>query len=130
MATKQFAVPLTPESLQTGNFSFKELMDNGKEAEFQITNVEAGDGDNLNLITQKDSQTVDHVFDCKVTNGTGSLLLTASDIATVYHDADGVEWDYVEARWIVGEVDTPGQSNMYEIQGDKTGDLNGWPPNK
>ncbi|MCX6601824.1 MAG: hypothetical protein NT025_09750 [bacterium] len=129
MATKQFAVPLIPDSLQTGDFSFKEMVEDGRDAEFQITNVKAGGDDKLNLITQKDSQTQDHIFEVKFTNGTGCVFLTASEIAAVFFDADGVERDYVEARWIVGEVDTSEQSNMYEIQGDRTGDLNGWPPN-
>jgi len=129
MAIKQFALPLTPDSLQTGDISFQELVDNNEKATFQITNVVSG-GDKLNLITQKGGGTINHEFEVTVASGTGSVELSTTQLASVYNDADGEVWDYIEARWLMGQVDKPATSNMYEIQGSKQFDLNGWPPNK
>jgi hypothetical protein len=129
MAIKQFAVPLDTSSHQTGEITFQKLKDTATSAEFQITNVEAGADNYLNLITKKKGTTTDHVLPISIASGTGTVTYTASQIALIYGDASGGDWDYVEARWNVGEADKPEKSVMYEVQGGRTYDINGWPPN-
>ncbi len=131
MALKHFALPLDSTSKQTGDITFKKLKDDNASVTFDLTNVtSSGTTDTLNLRTKKSGSTTDHSFTVSVSNGTAKVDLTASQISTIYSAADGGDWDYVEARWTVGAVDTPNTSVMHEVQNGKTYNYNGWPPNE
>lgn len=131
MAIEQFAIPLDDKSHQSGDATFKELVNAGTSAIFELSNVSTtvGTGSELNLKTRKNGSTRDHVFSATVDDGIAQVTLTSSDLSAVYNDANGGDWDYVEAKWTLGQVDTPDKSNMAEIQSGRTYDLNGWPPN-
>jgi hypothetical protein len=128
MATKQFAVPLDSNSIQTGDINFKALVDDGSTVTFQITNANTGSTNELNLITKKNGSTKDHKFSANVSGSSMSAQLTAGQMAAVYGDAKFGDWDYIEAEWTVGAVDTPSNSNQYEIQSGHTYNMHGWPP--
>ncbi len=130
MAIKQFAIPLDENSDESGDINFKALADAGTSAEFKLTNVSSSTSLNeLNLITKKNDATADHKFSATVVSGSASVVLTTSQIGAVYSDAVGGNWDYVEAKWTVGAVDTPDKSELYEIQNGRTYNLSKWPPN-
>lgn len=130
MAIKQFAIPLDGNSTQSGDRTIKELAEAGTGAEFQLTNVSSSSSaGTLNLITKKAGATTDHTFNTVVDSGKASVTLSVSNLATVFQDAVGGNWDYVEARWTIGVVDTPKESNQYMIQSARTYNLCGWPPN-
>ena len=130
MATKQFAVPLDEHSTEPGDITFKALADAGTSAVFELTNVAAGlTPYELNLITKKNDVIKEHKFSATIANGKASVTLSASTLSAIYNDANGGDWDYVEAKWSVGSVNTPENSNQYEIQGGRTFNYNGWPPN-
>lgn len=128
MAIKQFAVPLDENSKQPGDITFVALADAGVAAKFQLTYVTTGGADQLNLKTKKNGTVTNHTFAATVTSGTASVDLTSAQLVTVYNDAKNGDWDYVEAYWTVGTINTGGTSNMNEIQSDRTYDGNGWPP--
>jgi hypothetical protein len=130
MATKQFAIPLDSSSKQTGDITFKKLVMNAANVEFRLTNTQAGAGDpQLNLITSNDGVSTNHIYNISVVNGVAQVTLTVPQMKAVYDDAIGGDWDYVEADWELGAVDTPGTSVNSEIQSGRTYDMNGWPPN-
>ncbi len=128
MATKKFAIPLNSSSLQAGDITFKELFDEGTTVNFQLTNVVAGSGDQLNLKTKKNGDVKDHVFGLSVEYLTAKSSLSAAEVATVYEDADGGDWDYVEAEWTLGTVDSPSASKNYQVVNGSPYNDNGWPP--
>ena len=130
MATKQFALPLDASSKQSGDINFKKLIDNGVQVEFKLTNVTGGAVNQLNLITSKGDNTIDHVFAASINAGSESTVLSHSQLSAVYADATDGDWDYIEAKWTAGSVDAQNPSNMFMIQGAKTYDYVGWPPNK
>ena len=130
MAIKQFAIPLNESSPESGDIHFKALDEDGTSAELKLYYVTSGGtSDELNLITKKDGATKDHKFSVTVNGGTAAVVLTAQQLATVYGDAVGGNWDYVEAKWTLGQVDTPNPSRQVEIQGGRTYNAHGWPPN-
>lgn len=130
MAIKQFALPLNSSSLQTGDFTFKELYEAAKPVVFKLTDVTSGGGgtDKLNLRTKKNGAEKDHEYAAVVQAGKGYVTLSESDVAAVYSDANGGDWDYVEAKWTFGSVNDPATSVNYQIQNGVEGDTNGWPP--
>ena len=130
MAIKQFAIPLDEHSLQTGNVTFKALATAGANAEFTLTNVaNGGTVEELNLITRKNGATQDHRFSVTVSAGTARVTLNSGQLNAVYNDAVGGDWDYVEAKCTLAQVDTPDKSNMFAIQSGGTYNYYGWPPN-
>lgn len=128
MALKQFVIPLDDKSIQTGDTNFKALVDGGQPVTFKLTNVSGGLNDTLNLITNKNGSQVNHSFAATVSGGSASLALSATQMSSVYNDAAGDEWDYVEANWTLGQVDTPDKSNQYELQSGHVYDTHGFPP--
>jgi hypothetical protein len=129
MAVKQFAIPLDEKSIQTGDTNFKALVGNEAAVSFQLTHVTSGSGNQLNLITNKSGTPVSHTFTIAILNGTAYAELSASQMKTVFADAAGDDWDYVEAHWTVGTADTPDKSNLFMVQSGRTFDYAGWPPN-
>lgn len=125
MATISFAIPLNDESKQTGDITYKKLKDNSVDVEFLLTNAISGGEDVLDLITRKGSVSKHHIFDLDYQGGSASVTVGAEDIRTVWVDADGGDWDYVEAQWRVGGINQPNPSEQYELQ---TFNGNGWPP--
>lgn len=130
MAVKNFAIPLDDQSDESGDINFKALATAGASADFKLTNVTGGStSDELNLITKKNGSTKDHKFSISVSSGTAIATLTSSQLNTVYNDASGGDWDYVQAKWTVGSVDTPDKSNMNVLQSGRLHNYFGWPPN-
>ncbi len=130
MAIKQFAIPLNEFSTQSGDIHLKDLVNAGTSAEFKLSDIiSGGAADELNLITKKNGTTKDHKFPVTVNSGTAGVVLTTQQLAAVYGDAVGGNWDYVEAKWTLGQVDTPNPSRQVEIQGGRTYNAHGWPPN-
>ena len=128
MATKNFAIPLNSGSKQTGDITFAEMKDLDLPGTFQLTYITPAPQNQLNLKTSKNSTVTDHVFTATTSSGTASANLSAAQIAAVFEDADGGDWDYVQAQWTVGQTDQGGSSNQFEIIGGKTENGNGWPP--
>jgi len=128
MATKSFAIPLDEDSKQTGDITFETLAKTSADVTFKITNVTAGAANDLNLITSKGGVTEDHKHTASVANGDATVTISHSIMVSIYNDANGGDWDYIEAKWTVGSVNVSGSSNNYEIQGGRTYDGNGWPP--
>jgi hypothetical protein len=128
METTNYAIPLNDESKQDGDITFQALKENGTPVTFQLTNSAAGGGDTLDLITSKNSALRHHKFDLKFIGTTATVDVSPGDISTIFMDADGGDWDYVQAQWTIGKMDTPAKSNQYEVQDGKTEDSNGWPP--
>lgn len=127
MAIKQFAIPLDNSSQRPGEANFKQLTDAGASADFEITNVTASTTYNeLNLITKKNGATKDHKFTPSFGGGSAKVTLSASNLSTIYNDGAGGDWDYVEAKWTVGKVDTPNTSNLYIHQSGRTYNYYGW----
>lgn len=129
MAVKQFAIPLNDKSQQTGDVTFQRLVDNATKVEFKLTHVESDTTDQLNLITKKGEEIVDHIFSVTVIENEATVTLPPDQLEEVLEDTDG-NWDYVEANWSLGRVDFEGESLMYAIQGPETDDFFGWPPKK
>jgi hypothetical protein len=130
MAIKQFAIPLDASSIQTGDISFKQLVEAGSRATFQLTDVGASQTGELDLITSRGGKPTSHTFKADVKDGLANATLTTTDLESIYHDAVGGDWDYVEAHWTADEVDTPDPSVCNITQGGHTFDLFGWPPKK
>ena len=130
MAIKQFAVPLNDKSQQTGDVTFEKLVENAADVEFKLTNVKHDTADQLNLITKKGAETVDHIFPVTVAAEEATVTLTPKQLGEVLKDTIGGDGDYVEANWSLGTVDFEGDSVMYAIQGQETDDYLGWPPKK
>lgn len=129
MATKQFAIPLNSSSKQTGDITFEALAAANATVDFKLTNVTAGmSGNQLNLITNKSGAATNHIFMVTFSSGDVKATLSAAQIDTVYNDANGGDWDYVEANWTIGSADTPSGSVNYEILNSVVYDRNGWPP--
>lgn len=130
MAVKNFAIPLDDQSNESGDINFKALANAGASADFKLTNVTGGStSDELNLITKKNGSTKDHKFSVSVSSGSANVTLTTSQLNSVYNDAAGGDWDYVQAKWTVGSVDTPNKSNMNILQSGGSHNYFGWPPN-
>lgn len=130
MATKDFALPRDANSKQSGDVTLEALADADMSAVFQLSKVNAGTLNQLNLISCKNEDVTDHIFSASVNNDIGEVTLTATQLKTVYEDAQDGDWDYVQAKWTFGSVDAGGASNMVEIQSGKTYNLNGWPPSE
>ncbi|MFZ5432160.1 MAG: hypothetical protein ACOZB3_00150 [Calditrichota bacterium] len=128
MATKSFAIPLDASSKQEGDITFEAMKNAGSSAEFQLTYVVSGQSNDLVLKTKKNGAVTDHVFYPTVSGGTATVTLSKDDIAAIFTDASGGEWDYVGAHWTVGAVDSGGTSEQYEVQGGSVYDGNRWPP--
>jgi hypothetical protein len=128
MAHKHFALPLDDESNQTGDINLDKLASNNASVEFRLTNVTSGSTNLLNLITCKAGVKTDHISSATVNSGIATVTLAAGQIAAIYTDASAGDWDYVEIHWTTGAVDTPNESNSYELQGGGTYDTHGWPP--
>jgi len=130
MAVRQFAIPLDSNSKQTGNRTFKELKDGNVAVTFKLGNVVASTGtsDKLNLKTKKGGVVTAHEFTLTFSAGTASVTVSKDDIIDVYNDANGGNWDYVEAEWTVGYTDTPITSVETIEQSNVVYDYNGWPP--
>jgi hypothetical protein len=129
MALKQFVIPLDASSIQTGDITFEQLCDNEADVEFQLTNAQASASiPQLNLVTKKNGSLSNHLYAANVSGGSVTVTLTPLQMKAIFGDADGGDWDYVEANWSVGAVDTPQKSNQYEVQSGRTYDMNGFPP--
>ncbi|MBU0507206.1 hypothetical protein KKH27_00020 [bacterium] len=128
MATKQFAIPLDENSLQSGDITIEALMDAAAAATFQLSYVSSGGTNQLNLKTCKNSVVKNHIYACTIVDGSASVKLSTEQIKDVCEDADGGDWDYVETEWTMGGVDVGGTSNNFQIQGGTTYNKNGWPP--
>ncbi|MCB9369608.1 MAG: hypothetical protein H6507_10920 [Calditrichaeota bacterium] len=128
MATKNFAIRLDNSSKQTGDFTLKLLVDAGTNATFKLTFVEAGTTNSLDFISSKNGVTKSHPYSASVTGTSAAVELSKTDLSAIYDDADGGDWDYVQAQWTVGKVDDNGTSNNYVLQGNHVYDGSGWPP--
>jgi len=129
MALKQFVIPLDDQSIQTGDITFKALTEKDSGVTFKLTNVVSTSAQQqLNLVTSKDGAQANHVFSIAVLGGDAQTLLTPVQMKTVYDDAVGGDWDYVEADWTVGQVDSPEKSNQYELQSGHVYNTHGFPP--
>lgn len=128
MGTKRFAIPLNSQSVQTGDVTFDTLVGNQQAVTFRLSNATAGNADELDLITTKAGSQLHHKFAATVSGGNASVNLTANQVKGVFDDADGADWDYVEAHWTVGAADTPTPSSHFSIQSGSPYDTNGWPP--
>lgn len=129
MASKKFAIPLNRSSKQTGDITFADMAAAREMVIFRLTNAtSAAAGNRLSLITKKGGITKEHNFDVTFTTTEAKATVPAEQIANVFADADGGDWDYVEADWQLGGVDTPNKSNNYEIQNGVVYNSNGWPP--
>ena len=127
MAIKQFAIPLDNNSQKSGEANFKQIADSGTFADFEITHVIPGVAQNeLNLITSKNGVTKDHIFAPTFGAGSAKVNLSSSELSSIYGDAAGGDWDYVEAKWTVGQSDTPSKSNLYIHQSGRTYNYYGW----
>ena len=127
MAIKQFAIPLNNSSSKSGEVNFDQLAGAGMSADFEITHVAAPTSQNeLNLVTRKNGVNKDHKFTPTFGNGSGKVALSAADLSTLFQDANGGDWDYVEAKWTFGQVDVSGTSNMYIHQNGRTYNYFGW----
>jgi hypothetical protein len=122
MAAKEFAIPLDKDSKHSGDITFEALKNANTEAIFKITNITSGQTNQLNLITSKNGLGNNHIFSADISNGEAKTTLSASQINTVYSDASGGDWDYVEADWTIGAADTPSASVMYIVQSGNTYD--------
>ena len=132
MATKQSAIPLDVNSLQVGEISIRKLAECKAPAEFRLTNSDFN-GDtvpHLNFVTSKRGSKTSHVFLARLREGTASVTLMPAQLQRIYQSADGGDWDYVEATWIVGEIDTPAKSNALTLQSGRTFSAFGWPPSR
>jgi hypothetical protein len=128
MADKNFALPLNSASKQDGDITFKELTENDEEVKFRLINITTGNTNALNLKTKKNGTTTDHVFAVEVSNEAAYVTLTPTQMQTIYAAASGGDVDFIQATWTLGAVDTPDESTMYELQGDRIYNRNGWPP--
>ena len=128
MALKQFVIPWDSSSIQTGDIDFKQLADNAEPVTFQLTNVEGGSSDELDLVTHKNGSPISHKFDVVVADGVASVELSASEMADIFADSDDKDWDYVRADWTVDKVDIPEKSNQFEVQLAQPYDTHGFPP--
>jgi hypothetical protein len=125
---KRFAIPLDASSKQTGDISFAELVDSNMDVTFQLTNAAAGATNSLDLMTSKGATVHHHSYMVSFSGTTASRVVGKSDIAAIFAEAYGGDWDYIEASWTVGAIDTPENSNLFEVQGGNVYDSNGWPP--
>ena len=128
MALKQFVIPLDDKSVQSGDITFKQLVDNGQPVTFKLTNVSSGSTNELNLVTSKNGGQTMHRFSVIVSSGNAMIELSADQVKIVYDDSDGVDWDYVLANWTLGGVDTPNGSVQYETQSGIPYDTHWFPP--
>jgi hypothetical protein len=130
MAIKQFALPLNEDSKQTGDITVKELSDNQATCVFRISHVICDSTLELNLITKKNNTIVNHVFAAVDESGSAAASVSAAQLEALYEDADNGNWDYVEARWTVRDIDNPSTSALTANQLGNVDNLFGWPPNK
>lgn len=128
MAIKNFAIPLNEKSKQSGDGSFEMFTRVGTSVTFSLTYVTAGQTNQLNLVTNKSMKVQAHAYAATVSSGTASVTLTAAQLEEIYADADGGDWDYIQAQWTVGSVDSGGTTNNFQTQGGSTYNVNGWPP--
>ncbi|MCB9358269.1 MAG: hypothetical protein H6508_00045 [Calditrichaeota bacterium] len=129
MAVRQFAIPLDDDSIQTGDITFKKLDSGSADVQFTISNVVAAStGNSLNLKTKKSGTVTNHNFTLTFSTGRALATVSASSLSTIFGDADGGDWDYVEAEWTLGATDTPVTSVMEMTQSGNVYDYTGWPP--
>ena len=128
MPTKSFAIPLNAASKQYGDISFKALVDALEVATFKLTYASSGDSDVLDLITKKNGTTKNHVFNLSFINNYAKVDISIAVLEAVFNDADGGDWDFVQAKWTLGGIDQGGTSNLFEIQDGRIYNSNGWPP--
>ncbi len=127
MAVRQFALQLDEYSLQTGEISFKELVDEDEPVVFELSNAIDSADTEFDLITKKGGVLLSHKFQPLFSGGRARVTLSVNDMQAVYADAYEGDLDYIEARWTVGQTDTPITSLMFMIQSNKPYDLSGWP---
>lgn len=131
MSVKSFAIPLNDESAQTGDENFEELVDNKADVQFKLSNTTPAPGTNqLDLKTRKNGSTVSHTHSLSFAGNEASVTISAKDIEAIYDDAASEEWDFVQAEWTVGAIDTPSTSNMTLHQSGQVYNYYGWPPGK
>ena len=128
MALKQFVIPLDDKSVQSGEITFKQLVNNGQPVTFKLTNVSSGSMNELNLVTSNNGGQTNHKFAVSISSGNAVIELSADQVKLVYDDSDGVDWDYVLANWSLGGVDTPDDSVQFETQSGQPYDTNWFPP--
>jgi hypothetical protein len=127
MAIKQFAIPLDTRSSRPGETNIKQICDDGTSADFELTNAtESPYLDELNLVTAKNAEKKDHKFTVSFKENSATVTVSAADLSKLYDDGEGGDWDYVEANWSVGQVDTPDKSSLYIHQSGNTYNLFGW----
>jgi hypothetical protein len=130
MMVKQFAIPLDASSKQTGDITFEDLAEKQAVCVFRITHIEWDANSTFGLITKKNGSVQNHAFDMVDESGSASARVTAAELAAVYSDAAGGDWDYVEAHWTMKAVDLPTTSAMTANQLGNVDNLFGWPPQK
>ena len=130
MAVRRYALRLDQSSLQTGDISLKELVENAAPTVFSLSNVAGGNHDLLELITSKNNTPVSHSAVVSVDSGAATTNLSLTLLAAILADADGGDWDYVEVCWSLSAFDTPAPSAFHMVQNSTVYDFAGWPPNK
>jgi hypothetical protein len=130
MAIRQFALKLNNQSIQTGDISLEELVDNSSPADFTLSNVEGTPNDELDLITSQNGVPRSHKFAASVSGGVARVTLSSANLSTVFGDAKQGDWDYIEVRWTMGKVNFPAASQFEMIQNSTVYDFAGWPPIK
>lgn len=125
MVTISFAIPLDDQSKQTGDITLESIYKNGVATEFRLTNTTSCEGDKLDIITCKGEIVKHHEFNLSFSDNAARTTLSIEDIRTIWQDADGGDWDYIESCWSVGAVHQPNPSQQFELQ---TFNSNGWPP--
>jgi hypothetical protein len=131
MSVKNFAIPLNDESAQKGDENFEELVDNKADVQFKLSNTTPAPGTNqLDLKTRKDRTTISHTYSLSFANNEAFVTIPAKEIEAIYNDAASEEWDYVQAEWTVGAIDSPSASNMTLHQSGQVYNYYGWPPGK
>jgi hypothetical protein len=128
MATKQFALPLDSQSIQSGDVKFAGLAFANLPADFCLSNIVSGSTNELNLATSKGGTVKNHIFTVSAQDGKASVTLSHSVLEGIKDDATGGDWDYVEATWTVGQINSPSVSAMTAVQANVVYNLFGWPP--
>jgi hypothetical protein len=126
MAVKNYSIPLNDQSSQSGDRTFKSFRDAGTSVEFKLTHVTPADKNELNLITSYKGTVTNHVYSASISGGEATVVLSSAQISNVYADADGGDWDYVQAQWTVGVVDSGGKSQLLATQNSTVYDSYGW----
>ncbi len=128
MAVKNYAIPLDSKSKQSGDANFEDFKSQWADVTFRLSHVASGATNEINLISSKNGKTRDHKFTATISSGNAEATLTHANIVTLCDDAKDGDWDYIQAQWTVGTVDSGGTSEDYQLQGGSTYNSNGWPP--